>query len=226
MSIAWRKRCRPSRLHMHADECAAPGLPRLVNLVAAGLTLTILGPFLGLIWLLIRLDSPGPGLFRQTRVGLDGASFPCFKFRSMRAVIPCDHPIAEHRTTIADFGQFIFNPVRRAPDPRLTRLGAILRRTSVDELPQLLNVIRGEMALVGPRPELPEIAAQYPPSFRVRQVVPPGITGVAQVNGRSDLTYSQSIAYDLDYVRFRSARLDIAILLRTLPAVIQGAGAR
>ena len=126
----------------------------------------------------------------------------------------------------ADLPAYIFNPPQSGRDPRLTRLGAVLRRMSVDELPQLLNVVRGEMALVGPRPEIPEIVAQYPPEYRQRLVALPGMTGLAQISGRSDLTYLRAVAYDLVYIEHRSAHLDLIILHRTVAAVLRGAGAR
>jgi lipopolysaccharide/colanic/teichoic acid biosynthesis glycosyltransferase len=195
------------------------GCPRWFDLLAAAFGLSVLAPFLALIWLLIRLDSPGGALFRQARVGLCGRLFTCYKFRSMRV------GVAKPAPRIADFGAYVFNPVRRS-DPRLTRIGAALRRTSVDELPQLLNVLRGEMKIVGPRPELPEIVAQYPREFRKRHDVPPGITGLAQIKGRSNLTYLRGVAYDLVYVERRSPALDVAILLRTFAAVVRGIGAR
>jgi lipopolysaccharide/colanic/teichoic acid biosynthesis glycosyltransferase len=197
----------------------AAGLPRWFEIIAAAYGLTLLAPLLLLVWLLIRLDSPGPALFRQERVGLNGRRFCCLKFRTMTAAA------MPGWRTIADFTSYQFNPGGRR-DARLTRAGAILRRTSVDELPQLLNVLRGEMALVGPRPEVPAIVAQYPPAYHRRHAVPPGVTGLAQVSGRADLSYAQTVAYDLDYVRRRSARLDLTIVWRTVAAVASGAGAR
>ena len=120
----------------------------------------------------------------------------------------------------------MFNPPQGANDRRLTRLGPLLRRTSLDELPQLLNVIRGQMALVGPRPELPQIVAQFPPAFARRHAVLPGMSGLAQINGRSDLTMEQIVRHDLAYVRTRSPRLDLTILWRTFAVVFKGQGAR
>jgi lipopolysaccharide/colanic/teichoic acid biosynthesis glycosyltransferase len=195
------------------------GLPRWFEFVAAAYGVTLLAPLLLLVWLLIRLDSTGPALFRQERVGRHGRHFCCLKFRTMTAAVP---PGAWQ---IDDFDTYQFNP-RGRRDARLTRVGAVLRRTSVDELPQLLNVLRGEMALVGPRPELPQIVAQYPLHYHRRHTVRPGVTGLAQVSGRSDLSYGQTMAYDLEYLRRRSARLDLLIIWRTTVAVASGAGAR
>jgi lipopolysaccharide/colanic/teichoic acid biosynthesis glycosyltransferase len=140
-----------------------------------------------------------------------------FKLRTMRA------GVASGDLTVEDFEQFLFTP---AQDARRTRLGAVLRTTSLDEAPQLLNVVRGEMAIVGPRPELPEIVRQYPPGFDQRHGVRPGLTGLAQIRGRSDLTLSETVAHDLAYVRQRSARLDISILLATAAVVLRRTGAR
>jgi lipopolysaccharide/colanic/teichoic acid biosynthesis glycosyltransferase len=184
----------------------------------AAVGLALVWPLLALIALLIRLESPGSPLFRQARIGRGGRPFTVYKFRTMRT----DVPAAE--TAVQDFRSFVFTPAGR--DPRRTRIGGVLRVTSMDEAPQLLNVLRGEMRLVGPRPEIPEIVAQYPPAYHRRHDVPPGITGLAQINGRSDLTYAQTIAYDLAYVRNRSSALDVRIIARTILPVIRGDGAR
>ncbi len=191
---------------------------RLLDLYVAAVGLALVWPLLAVLALLIRMESPGPVFFRQRRVGLGGRPFTIYKFRTMRR----DAPPADY--IVRDFRTFIFTPAGR--DPRLTRIGAVLRRTSFDEVPQLLNVLRGEMSLVGPRPEIPELVAQYPPAYHARHTVLPGITGLAQINGRSDLTYAQTIAYDLSYVRHRSDALDLHILARTVLPVLRGTGAR
>lgn len=192
---------------------------RLLDVYVAAVGLAVLWPFLALIALLIRLESPGAPVFRQRRIGRWGRPFTVYKFRTMRREAP-----AAETAAVADIGSFVYTPPGH--DPRRTALGGILRATSVDEVLQLLNVLRGEMALVGPRPDVPEMVAQYPPAWHRRHDVPPGITGLAQVNGRSDLTYARTMAYDLDYVRRRSAALDLRILARTPGAVLRGAGAR
>jgi lipopolysaccharide/colanic/teichoic acid biosynthesis glycosyltransferase len=197
----------------------APGLPRWFDITAAALGLSLLSPLLLLVWLLVRLDSPGPVLFQQDRIGFRGIRFRCLKFRTM-----LDVDFSENRE-IHDFERFVFNP-NGSRYPRLTRIGDTLRRTSVDELPQLLNVLRGDMGLVGPRPEIPEIVAQYPSEYHRRHAVRPGITGAAQVNGRADLSYAETMAHDLHYVTRRSGRLDLLLLWRTARAVGSGAGAR
>ena len=126
---------------------------------------------------------------------------------------------------ITNFESFVYSP-SNTRDPRITPLGALLRSSSLDELPQLVNVLRGEMSLVGPRPELEELASQYPQRYQRRLDVPPGITGLAQISGRSDLSYGRTMTYDLSYVDRRSLALNIAILARTLAAVIDRRGAR
>ena len=191
---------------------------RFLDRYVAAVGLALVWPLLAVLALLIRLESPGPVLFRQRRIGLGGRPFTIYKFRTMR----CDAPPGDYR--VRDFRTFVFTPAGH--DPRLTRIGAVLRRTSFDEVPQLLNVLRGEMSLVGPRPEIPEIVAQYPQAYRLRHAVLPGITGLAQINGRSDLTYAQTVAYDLSYVRHRSDGLDLRILARTALPVLRGTGAR
>lgn len=193
---------------------------RLLDLYVATLGLAILWPFLALVAALIRLESPGSPVFTQTRVGRGGRPFTIFKFRTMCQAAP---PPA-HLDQIADFATFVFTPA--GGDARRTRLGTVLRATSMDEALQLLNIVRGEMTLVGPRPEIPEVVAQYPPAYHERHAVAPGLTGLAQIKGRADLTYSETIAYDRAYVRNCTAALDLAILARTAAVVLRGAGAR
>jgi len=143
-----------------------------------------------------------------------------YKFRTMAAAAQ-DRPFAQR---IDDFRRFVFNPRQR--DQRVTPIGRILRRTTIDELPQLLNVVRGDMSLVGPRPELPEIVAQYPPEYHRRHEVKPGMAGLAIANGRADLTYHEAMLYDLDYVDHHPFWRDLAILVGTAMAVLRQEGAR
>lgn len=192
-------------------------MPRILDLVIAGLGLSLVWPLLGLMALLIRVESPGSPVFRQVRVGLGGRRFRVHKLRTMRS------DVAAVDLTVDDFDSFLFTPAR---DPRRTRIGAVLRTTSLDEALQLLNVVRGEMAIIGPRPEVPEIVEQYPPAFHDRHRVRPGLTGLAQIKGRADLTTGETIAYDLAYARRRSARLDVSILLSTAAIVLRRTGAR
>ena len=194
---------------------------RIFDLLAAGLALTVLSPFLLLVAFLIRLDSNGPALFQQKRVGLNGRLFTTYKFRTMKRGSENEPGYPQH---IQDFSSFYFNPPKK--DPRLTRIGRMLRGTSVDELPQLLNVVKGDMRMVGPRPDEPGIVSQYLSHYHRRHRVKPGITGLAQVTGRSNLTYEQTMAYDLVYADHYSFSGDLAILARTLRVVLSKEGAR
>jgi lipopolysaccharide/colanic/teichoic acid biosynthesis glycosyltransferase len=125
---------------------------------------------------------------------------------------------------IEDFRTHKFQPLKPTRDPRITRIGRVLRRTSLDELPQLLNVLKGEMSLVGPRPETPKIVDKFPPAYHLRHEVKPGLTGLAQVNGLADITYHEKVMHDLEYVRRQSSQLDLSILLRTIHVVVSGKG--
>ena len=181
----------------------------------------MLSPLIALIGLLVKLDSPGPVFFKQKRIGLKETQFTAYKFRTMTENADKEwHPPQR----VNDFSTFVFHSIW--PDKRVTRLGRILRTSSIDELPQLFNVVRGDMRLVGPRPDEPYLVEQYRPEFHRRHDVKPGITGLAQVNGRSDLTYSQMMAYDLHYVDHHPFRQDLAILARTLSVVARKEGAR
>ncbi|HXN37941.1 MAG TPA: sugar transferase [Solirubrobacteraceae bacterium] len=181
---------------------------RGVDIVVSSVALALAAPVLALAALAIRLESPGPVLYRQARSGLHGHQFDVLKLRTMI-------PGAEH----VGAGLAI-----NAGDPRITRVGAFLRRTSLDELPNLLNVLRGEMSLIGPRPTLPVQVAQYTERQRGRLAVKPGITGWAQVNGRASLPWAQRIELDLYYIEHRSLALDLRILSRTVAMVLGGSG--
>ncbi|HNY28131.1 MAG TPA: sugar transferase [Candidatus Sumerlaeota bacterium] len=183
-------------------------IKRGVDLILAGLGLLFLGPLAVLFALLVRLDSPGPALFRHERVGLDGRPFSLLKFRTM----------------FLDSDPYAEAPADQN-DSRITRFGRFLRRTSLDELPQLLNILKGEMSLVGPRPEMPFIVATYKPWQAGRLRVKPGLTGLWQVAGRKTLPLHDNLEYDFFYVCNPSLALDLEILLRTLPAVLRGKGA-
>ena len=198
-----------------ADAAARRALDFLFSAVAL---LLLLIPF-ALIALLIRLDSPGPVLFIQRRVGKDGREFSVFKFRSM-------FMDAEQRLDILLGANERTGPVfKMRQDPRVTRVGRLLRRSSFDELPQLLNILRGEMSLVGPRPALPREVALYSPEQRLRLSVTPGLTGLWQVSGRANLTFEQSMELDLEYIRRQSFGLNVVLLVRTVPAVLTAHGA-
>ena len=192
---------------------------RAFDFVAAATILGALWVPMMLIAALVRLDSPGPSIFRQQRVGRAGTSFEMFKFRSM--VVDAESRLEELRGINEGAGP-LFKMKR---DPRITRMGNLLRRYSVDELPQLINVLRGEMSLVGPRPPLPSEVAMYDDWAHRRLLVKPGITGLWQVSGRSDLSWEDSLRLDLYYVENWSLAQDLIILSRTLKAVFAKSGA-
>jgi lipopolysaccharide/colanic/teichoic acid biosynthesis glycosyltransferase len=191
---------------------------RIFDVAVSALGLIVLSPVLALIAVLIKLESPGPVFFKQKRVGKDEVPFEVMKFRSMTvATAPEERAVQD----VGDIDSFVFTPRGQK-----TRIGRVLRALSLDEIPNLLNVLRGEMSIVGPRPDEPELVEQYRPEWRRRHVVKPGITGLAQVNGRADLTYSETMAYDLEYVDTRSFAGDVRILLRTFGVVARREGAR
>ena len=192
---------------------------RALDVALAGLGLTVFAPLWALIALAIRLDSPGPVLFRQERVGRDESRFQVLKFRSMRQ--DADHIVHELLPQNEATGPLF----KMRNDPRLTRVGRVLRRWSLDELPQLWNVLRGEMSIVGPRPPLPREVDQYEPWHRRRLEVAPGLTGLWQVSGRSEVPFHDMVRLDLQYIRNWSLALDLEILLRTIPAVLSTRGA-
>jgi len=195
---------------------------RILDLIIAIPLLIVTSPLWLFIVVWIKLDSPGPAIFKQQRVGLKGEIFTIYKFRTM--VPNAEAVMKEKIEQLKREGQFdpdnfIF---QEKDDPRVTRSGRFLRKTSLDELPQLLNIINGTMSLVGPRPEVPEIVEQYTPEQRQRLDMLPGVTGLAQINGRSELTLSETISYDLEYVRNWSIFKDVQILIRTFFVVLKG----
>ena len=190
-----------------------------VDRILAVAGLLVLAPVLVLVALVVRLDSPGAALFRQTRTGRNGVPFTMLKFRTMQ----CNAEDRRAELSALLVGDSILFKLR--DDPRTTRVGRFLRRYSLDELPQLINVLLGNMALVGPRPPLPEEVARYHPDVRRRLAVKPGITGLWQVSGRSDLSWEESVRLDLRYVDNWSLGTDIGILARTLGAVVHHRGA-
>ncbi|MGI5373191.1 sugar transferase [Streptomyces sp. CA-251387] len=191
----------------------------VVDRVGAAILLVLLAPLMVLVGLLVAVDSRGGAFYRQRRVGKDGHEFTILKFRTM--------VVGAHRarTELADHneGAGLLFKLRR--DPRVTRVGAVLRRYSLDELPQLFNVLTGSMSLVGPRPPLPEECAAYDPDIRRRLLVKPGLTGLWQISGRSDLPWEEAVRLDLRYVEDWSLALDAVILWKTLRAVFYGQGA-
>ncbi len=194
-------------------------LKRSFDVLLSLMTLIILAPIFLLVALVIRLDSHGPILIRQSRIGRDGLPFQMLKFRSMRLGANVEEEHLRHLSGQTE-GTF-----KLQNDPRVTRVGSWLRRFSFDELPQLWNVLRGEMSLVGPRPALPQEVAKYSDWNRKRLRIRPGVTGLWQVSGRSDISFPEMIRLDLFYIENWSLWLDCKLLLRTIPVVIMGKGA-
>ncbi len=194
-------------------------IKRGIDVVGAVVGLVLGSPLLALIGTAIRLDSPGPIVFRQTRVGIAGKTFEMYKFRSMHEEAEAE---LEQLRELNEADGPIF---KMRDDPRLTRVGRFLRRTSLDELPQLWNVLRGEMSLVGPRPPLPAEVARYMEWHKKRLEVRPGMTALWQVSGRSTLSFDEGVLLDVYYIENWSLWLDFKILLRTIPKVLFGDGA-
>ena len=181
------------------------------------------GPIMMIVWCLLKIFDPGPALFMQLRVGKDGKTFTIFKFRTMRvdaqqrlqALLDSDPAAA------AEWQKF----EKLKNDPRVTLLGRFLRKSSIDELPQLLNIIRGEMSVVGPRPVQTSEVQRYGTDYPFYTAARPGVVGLWQVSGRNKLTYAQRVAYDIEYVQTWSIWADFVILLRAIPVVLFGRGA-
>jgi len=192
---------------------------RALDISMSLLLLAILSPVFLVLAVIIKLDSRGPVFFTQRRVGRDGKTFILYKFRSM--VIDAE----ERKLELLKYNEASGPLFKIKRDPRVTSCGRWMRRLSFDELPQLFNVLRGEMSFVGPRPSLPSEVAQYSPAHMRRLSVKPGITGLSQVSGRSDLPFERLIAYDMQYIEKQSIWTDFKIVLRTLRVVFLGHGA-
>lgn len=193
---------------------------RLIDIVGASLLLVLTAPVWLATALVIWLDSPGPVLLRQERVGYRGETFRCYKFRSMHLNASRLEPFLLNLVGVGQRGKF-----KLTKDPRRTRVGTVIRRLSIDELPQLLNVLAGEMSLVGPRPPLPSEYARYEEWEKARLEMLPGITGLWQVRGRADLDFNEMVLMDLYYIEHWSLPMDLQILLQTVPAVMARRGA-
>jgi lipopolysaccharide/colanic/teichoic acid biosynthesis glycosyltransferase len=202
---------------------------RALDLLLASACLILLSPLLVVVAVVVRLTSPGPALFRQTRLGRGQKPFVLYKFRTMYAgssddvhrqyvvqLLTLDQPATGGRRGL----------YKLEDDARITKVGRLLRRTSIDELPQLFNVIRGEMSLVGPRPALPWESELIGTAHARRFLVSPGLTGLWQVSGRNSLTMKEGLDLDIEYVDRRSFTLDVSILARTVPVVLSTTGAR
>ena len=209
-------------LHVDHPQLSGPRqvVKDLFDRCAAAFGLFALAPLMLAIAAIIKLSDNGPALFTQTRVGKGGETFKIYKFRTM--VVNAEALLTEVREENESVGGVLFK-IRR--DPRITAIGAKLRKSSLDELPQLINVLKGEMSLVGPRPALPEEAAKYADHVRRRLVVKPGLTGMWQVNGRSELSWDESVRMDLRYVENWSFALDMQILWKTISVMLHGSGA-
>ncbi len=200
---------------------------RAIDIGLSALVLALVWPFWVLLTILIHLDSKGPALFIQERIGKNGQPFRMYKFRTLHVKLDNAAHEAYMRSYVngrsgeGETGSAIHKPVT---DSQVTTLGRFLRQTSLDELPQLLNVLRGEMSLVGPRPNVPWEVEEYRPWHCRRLEVLPGITGLAQVNGRSCLTFDDIVEYDIEYIEQQSLLLDLRILIWTGPSVLRGSG--
>lgn len=193
---------------------------RVLDLIVSFVLLILLSPLLLFIALWIRMDSSGPIIFKQTRIGIHGKPYTIYKFRTM--VTNADEIMKAKLAKLESLENFTF---QEKDDPRITPSGRFLRKLSFDELPQLLNILIGNMSLVGPRPEVPDIVKHYTTEQHRRLNLLPGVTGLAQVNGRSELTLAETMSYDLEYVHRWSFWLDLQILWKTVFVVLTGKGA-
>lgn len=192
----------------------------LIDRMLATIGLILVSPVLLAVAIAVRLDSPGPAFFRQTRIGRGGRPFTFWKFRGMYADARTRFPeLYDYRYSAEQLQTLRFHP---GEDPRVTRVGAFIRRTSLDELPNLVNVVTGDMSLVGPRPEIPELLPYYGGAAKTVLSVKPGITSLAKLLGRDNITFQETLELDLRYIRERSLRMDLGILLGTVVMVLTG----
>ncbi len=197
-------------------------LKRTVDVLLSGFGLIILFPAFVIIGLAVKICDGGPILFKHQRIGYAGRSFGCLKFRTM--CVDAEPQLNEYLLKCPAAATEWQMSQKLKYDPRLTRIGAVLRRSSLDELPQLVNVLRGEMSLVGPRPVVAEELARYQDYMQFYLSARPGMTGAWQISGRSDVSYAERVAMDVNYCRYWSLVTDLAILFRTLPALISRHG--
>jgi lipopolysaccharide/colanic/teichoic acid biosynthesis glycosyltransferase len=227
MSILTQRHAQATNLGSAVEEPAVPvgnhflyePVKRVVDAAAASFALLLFLPLVPFLFLLVRLESDGPFLFGQERAGRYGRVFRCYKIRSMI------RNAEQLRASLSHLNEADGAAFKIREDPRVTRVGRFVRRSSLDEFPQLINVLRGEMSLVGPRPQVPDEVARYSAQDRVRLLVKPGITCLWQISGRNDVDFGEWMRLDGEYVRRRSLKLDFWILMRTVPAVIARKGA-
>lgn len=200
------------------------GAKRILDIIIASVALIFVLPLLLIVALFIRLQDGGPALYAQKRYGREGKTFRCFKLRSM--VMDSDKRLQEILASDPAAREEWDRTQKLTNDPRITPLGQFIRKTSIDELPQLINVLRGEMSLVGPRPIVENEITKYGEYYRDYCAVRPGLTGLWQVEGRSDTTYEERVQLDAKYARTHNLTGDIVIMLRTVPAVLFSRGAR
>lgn len=218
----WRRQLRRAQLRAFLSLVAlGPALRRAIDVITTGVGLLALSPLLALVALAVRIDSKGPVFFGQERIGEHGRRFRMWKFRTM--VVNADalkDQLSKQCAAATDGVRF-----KMVRDPRVTRVGAVLRKFSIDELPQLFNVLRGDMTLLGPRPAVWREVARYDSRALRRLEVKPGLTCLWQVSGRSDLSFAQQVSLDLEYVDRVRPQDELRILVQTIPAVITGRGA-
>jgi len=211
----WAMVCGGTRI----QACLCGIVKRAMDITVSSVLMVVLAPLLLLVAAAVKLTTPGAALFQQTRVGLNGNTFSMYKFRTMAEGAEASQGLLAGQN---EAGNILFK-IRN--DPRITELGRIMRRTSLDELPQLFNVLMGEMSLVGPRPAVPGEVARYTPKMLQRLFVKPGMTGIWQVSGRSEIPHLRAFALDIWYANKWSVVLDLAILINTIPAVLSRRGA-
>ena len=194
-------------------------LKRVLDVLLSIIGIIIFSPVFIIVFIAIKRDGKGPAIFRQVRVGKDQNNFVIYKFRTM--IVNAEKQ-QEIKIDVKDIDDFVF---QNKMDKRITKLGAFLRDKSIDELPQLFNVLIGNMSLVGPRPEIVEVVKCYPEYYKQRLLVKPGMTGLAQINGRGEIALGKTVYYDLTYIKKFSLTYDIKLLFLTFISVIKGAGA-
>lgn len=213
---------RPTRIEKYRRSRRLETSTRLFDVVVAALALIALLPVLLVVFLLVKLTSRGPGIFVQQRVGRRGVLFPCLKFRTM--VVDADEALAAVLAQSSRAREQWARDQKLRDDPRITWIGALLRKSSLDELPQLFNILAGQMSVVGPRPIVTSEISRYGARFSSYCSVRPGLTGLWQVSGRNDISYSSRVRLDSLYARKRSFALNVSICLRTVPAVLSKSG--